>query len=220
MDEFQGRITGPLVVGGSTIPGEYLLPGLIGRFKAKYPEILVSLLIGSSRQVNEWVEDGRVELGVVGARPGARALEVRDLVADELVLIVPAGHPWAGRRTVSLGELRDEPLILRERGSGSRDALERALGEAGLDLGAFRIAGEIASTQAVKQAVRAGVGVSLISRRAVADECRAQLLSCMPLEDLRVARPFSLVTHRDRTRSPVAQAFVAFIESEFPAAAS
>jgi DNA-binding transcriptional LysR family regulator len=220
MDEFQGRIAGPLALGGSTIPGEYLLPGLIGQFKAKHPDISVSLLIGSSRQVSDWIEEGRVELGVVGARPTARSLHARDLLVDELVMVVPAGHPWAGRGSVALAELRAEPLILRERGSGSRQALERALHEAGLDLGGFRIAGEIASTQAVKQAVRAGIGVSLISRRAVQDECRAGLVACVEVADLKIARPFSLVTHRDRTRSPVAQAFIAYVESAFPEPAS
>ena len=70
------------------------------------------------------------------------------------------------------------------------------------------------STQAVKQAVRAGVGIAVISKRAVEDECRAGLLACVKLKDLRVARAFHLVTNRDRTRSPLAQAFVEFVESQ------
>ena len=214
IDQFQGRISGELVVGGSTIPGEYLLPALIGQFKSKYPEISISLMIGSSREVTGWVEEGRVEVGVVGAHPSARVLESRELMADDLVIVVPSGHPWWGRSTVTVTEVRTEPLILRERGSGSRDALERAIANAGLDLGAFRIAGEIASTQAIKQAVRAGVGISLISKRAVEDECKARLLHCVKVRDLRVTRSFYLVTHRGRSRSPVANAFVEFVESQ------
>src|SRR5205814_1072311 len=77
LDQFQGRMSGELVIGGSTIPGEYVMPTLIGRFKGKYPDISVSLLIGDSRQVSEWVEEGRVEVALVGARPGSRALESR-----------------------------------------------------------------------------------------------------------------------------------------------
>src|SRR5256714_9685194 len=80
LDQFQGRMSGELVVGGSTIPGEYVLPALIGRFKAKYPDISISLLIGSSRQVSEWLEEGRVEVGVVGARPASRALDSKELM--------------------------------------------------------------------------------------------------------------------------------------------
>jgi len=202
------------MVGGSTIPGEYVLPALIGQFKSKYPDILISLRVASSRQVSEWVDEGRVEVGVVGARPALRTLEARALMSDELVIAVPAGHPWAGRKTVALADVRSEPLIVREPGSGSREALERALHDADTNLDAFRVAGEIGSTQAVKQAVRAGVGITIISRRAVEDECRAGLVHCVKVRDLKLARSFYLVTHRERTRSPLAEAFVTFVESE------
>jgi DNA-binding transcriptional LysR family regulator len=214
LDQFLGRMSGQLVVGGSTIPGEYVLPALLGQFKAKYPDISLSLLIASSRRVSEWVEEGRVEIGVVGAEPESRALRSRPLMADEMVLAVPADHPWATRKSVVLDDVRREPLILRERGSGSRAAFERALASANLDLSSFRVVGELGSTQAVKQAVRAGVGISVISKRAVEDECRARLLACVKVRDLAVSRSFYLVTHRDRTRSPVAQAFVEFVESQ------
>jgi DNA-binding transcriptional LysR family regulator len=214
IDQFQGRMSGTLMVGGSTIPGEYVLPALIGQFKAKYPEIAIGLRVGASRQVSEWVDEGRVEVGVVGARPALRTLIARELMTDELVVVVPAGHPWAGRKTVGLADVRSEPLIVREPGSGSREALERALREAETDLDAFRVAGEIGSTQAIKQAVRAGVGITIISKRAVEDECHAGLVSCVKVRDLKVARSFYLVTHRERTRSPLAEAFVAFVESQ------
>ena len=220
LDQFQGRMSGELVVGGSTIPGEYVLPALIGRFKGKYPDISICLLIGSSRQVTEWVEAGRVEVGVVGAPPGPKALVARELMADELVVIVPAGHAWAGRKSVTLADVKQEPLIVRERGSGSREALERALDQVNSDLSTFRVVGEMGSTQAIKQAVRASVGIALVSKRAVEDECRAGLLFCLRVKDLRVARAFYLVTHRDRSRSPLAQAFVGFVESESPAETS
>jgi DNA-binding transcriptional LysR family regulator len=115
---------------------------------------------------------------------------------------------------VTLDELRREPMVVRERGSGSRQAIEHVLEEASLSLSAFRIVGEMGSTQAIKQAVRAGVGIALISRRAVEDECRAGLVACVKVKDLKVARSFHLLTHRDRTRSPLAQAFVDFLESQ------
>lgn len=220
IDQFQGRMSGELVVGGSTIPGEYILPALIGQFKGKYPDISICLRVGSSRQVSQWVEEGRVEMGVVGARPPGRALQSRQLMADEMVIVVSADHPWTARKSVTLEDVRQEALILRERGSGTREALERALAQAGLDLAAFRVAGEMGSTQAVKQAVRAGVGISLISKRAVEDECRARLLWCVKLRDLNVTRAFHLVTHRERTRSPLAQAFLEFVESHATEGAS
>ena len=213
IEQFQGRVSGELTIGGSSIPGEYVVPALIGAFRGKYPDVRISLLIGSSREVQQWVEEGRVEIGVVGAAPSGRPLQARQLMDDEIVVVVGADHPWSTRKTVSLDELKAEPMIVRERGSGSRETFERALEGVGLDLGAFRIVGEMASTQAIKQAVRAGVGLSLISRRAVLDECRARLLVCVTIRDLTISRAFHLVTHRDRSRSPLAQAFLAFLES-------
>jgi DNA-binding transcriptional LysR family regulator len=164
--------------------------------------------------VSDWVEEGRVEVGVVGARPVARTLEAKELMPDELVVVVPATHPWASRRVTTLADLQKEPMVVRERGSGSRDAVEHALQEAGISPASLRLVGEMGSTQAVKQAVRAGVGIALISKRAVEDECRAGLLTCVKVKDLRITRAFHLVTHRDRTRSPLAEAFVEFIESQ------
>jgi len=216
VDQFQGRMSGELIVGGSTIPGEYVLPGLIAEFRAKYPDVSIALQIGSSRQVTTWVEEGRVEVGIVGARPANRTLEARELMSDELVIVVGAGHRWAARRGVQLREVVPEPMIVRERGSGSRDALEQALKRAGADLGDFNVVAEMGSTQAIKQAVRAGVGIAIISQRAVELECRAKLVACVLIDDLTIARAFSIVTSRERSRSPLAQAFMEFVESQFP----
>ena len=109
-------------------------------------------------------------MGVVGARSGPRGVDFRELLPDDIVLIVGAAHPWHGRKQVTLEELRAEPLLLRERGSGTRAAFEAALTQAGTDVAAFRVVGEMGSTQAIKQAVKAGVGLSLVSRRAVGGE--------------------------------------------------
>ncbi len=214
MESFQGRMSGDLLVGASTIPGEYILPALIGRFKEKFPDIAITLLIGDSEAVTEWVAEGRAEVGVVGARSGHRAVEFRELMPDDIALIVSSAHPWHGRKQVTMEELRAEPLLLRERGSGTRAALERALAEAGTDLSTFRVVGEMGSTQAIKQAVKASVGVSLVSRRAVEEECRSGSVWCLRVKDLKIARAFYLATHRERSRSPLAEAFRAFVEAE------
>jgi DNA-binding transcriptional LysR family regulator len=220
IDQFQGRLSGELIIGGSTIPGEYVLPALVGQFKAKQAEISIVLLIGDSRQVTEWVEDGRVELGVVGAKPGQRILEARELMTDELVVVVPAEHAWARRQNVTLAEVQAEPMVVRERGSGSRQALEQALGDAGTSLAAFKLVGEMGSTQAIKQAVRAGVGISLVSRCAIEDELKARHLAALTIPGVSVDRAFYLVTHRERSRSPLAVAFLSFLESHFPGSGS
>src|SRR6202162_2583924 len=122
MDSFQGRLAGELLVAASTIPGEYVLPPLIGRFKEKFPDIAITLLIGDSRAVGDWVAEGRAEVGVVGAQLPHRGVEFRELMPDELVLVVPIGHPWQGKKEIGLEDLRAEPLLLRERGRGQTAA--------------------------------------------------------------------------------------------------
>ncbi len=211
LQQFLGQISGVLTVGASTIPGEYVLPPLIGRFREKFPQVTLALQIGDTRGIVEAVLEGRVELGVVGARPEQRTLRAVELMPDELVVVVPPGHPWFGRRLVTLEELTPEPLIVRESGSGSRQALETALDEAGLGLGGLRVIAEMGSTSAIKQAVKAGVGVSVMSKRAVEEECRHGLLWCVKIRDLRFTRHFYVVTHTGRSRSPLCQAFLDFL---------
>jgi DNA-binding transcriptional LysR family regulator len=148
---------------------------------------------------------------MVGARPDQRVLQAVELMPDELVVVVPPGHAWVGRQEVTVADLTSEPLIVREPGSGSREAVEKALEAAGLALDGLRVIAEIGSTSAIKQAVKAGMGVSLMSRRAVDDEARIGLLGCVKIKDLPVTRHFYVVTHANRSRSPLCQAFLDFL---------
>ena len=211
VDQFLGRVSGTLLVGASSIPGEYVLPSLIGRFHGKFPQVSITLQISDSRGIVEAVLSGEAEVGVVGARPEHRSLETRALMPDELVLVVPPGHPWWGRAQVTLDDLRTEPLVVREPGSGSRETLEHALAEQGSSLADMRVAAEIGSTGAIKQAIRAGLGVSIVSRRAVEEEFRLGLLHGLALADLRITRHFYVVTHAGRSRSPLAEVFLDFL---------
>ncbi|HEV8674250.1 MAG TPA: selenium metabolism-associated LysR family transcriptional regulator [Methylomirabilota bacterium] len=211
LQQFLGQVSGTLTVGASTIPGEYVLPPLIGTFREKYPQVSIALRIADTRGIGEAVLEGRVELGVVGARPEHRSLHAVELMPDELVAVVPPGHPWFGRRQATLDELKPESLIVREPGSGSRQALENALHEAGTTLADLRVIAEMGSTSAIKQAVKAGVGISIISKRAVEEECRHGLLWCVKVKDLHFTRHFYIVTHAGRSRSPLCQAFLDFL---------
>ena len=211
LQQFLGQISGGLTVGASTIPGEYVLPPLIGAFREKFPQVSIALHIGDSREIADSVVEGRVELGLIGARPEQRTLQAVELMPDELVVVVPPGHAWFGRKLVTLDELKPEPLIVREPGSGSRQALETALDEAGPGLGGLRVIAEMGSTSAIKQAVKAGVGLSIMSKRAVEEECRHGLLWCLTIKDLRFTRHFYVVTHTGRSRSPLCQAFLDFL---------
>jgi DNA-binding transcriptional LysR family regulator len=211
LDEHKGRLRGNLLIGGSTIPGEYILPTLLTRFKARYPEIALTLRIGGSREVVAAVAEGEYEVGMVGARFEDPKLKYVRFAGDEIVLAVPAGHPWASRRRVSLADVARGPLILREPGSGTRRATEEAFARARVKPAEGAVVAELGSNEAVRQAVRGGAGCSFISRRAIEEELKHGALAAVPVEGLKLTRDFYMVTHRRRSRSPAGEAFRKFL---------
>lgn len=211
LEEYKGSLKGHLVIGGSTIPGEYVLPALLATFKARYPEISITLRIADSREIVRGVLEGTLELGAVGAKFDDGQLIYLKLLEDELVLALPPGHAWASKPVVALEELVEQPMILREVGSGSRKVFEDALHAARLDSSALRVVAELGSTEAVHQAVKSGAGVSVISLRAIQDDLDRGILRTVPLEGIRLIRDFYLVTHKNRSRSPLCEAFANFL---------
>lgn len=212
MERFLGIQEGEIRLGASTIPGEYILPGFIGAFHQRHPRISVTLEIGSTAVVEERVLSGTVELGIVGSRNGKRNLEYRNLWRDQLVVAVPAGHRWAGQREVTMDELLAEPFISRENGSGTLQVIEeslRAAGSAGLDR--FQVAARFGSSTAVKEGIKAGLGVSILSARAVETEVNTGVLCTLTVEGLPITRLFHLIQDKRRTPSPPCQAMVDFL---------
>jgi DNA-binding transcriptional LysR family regulator len=216
LDQFLGSLQGDLLIGGSTIPGEYILPTLIGQFRLRSPQVIVTLRIGDTRRITRAVGEGELELALVGARPQESRVELRPYMRDEVVLVVPPGHPWVGRGEIGAEDLKGVPFVMRERGSGTRDAIERALGEAGISTNQIAVAAELGSTEAIRQGVRAGVGPAFLSRRALTDDLAAGRLVEVKVDGLRLERDFFIATQRGRTRSPVAQAFLVFLDEQAP----
>ena len=203
-----GMVSGSLMIGGSTIPGEYILPRLIAAFRAEHPAVTVSLRIMDSAQVAADVAAGLLELGAVGALSSLKGLEHDKLWDDEMVLIAPPGHPWAGKRAIEPRQLLSEPFVLREAGSGTRAQMERQLAQAlKVRQVELTVAAELGSSAAVKCAVAAGLGVSVISARAVAAEAQQGALAVVPLRGLSLPRSFYLVRDARRSLAPVAAAF-------------
>lgn len=203
-----GLISGSLTIGGSTIPGEYILPRLIAVFRREHPAVTISLSIQDSAQVAADVAAGLLELGVTGTLSNLKGLEHDKLWDDEMVVIVPPGHPWVTLKAVEPQQLLSEPFVLREAGSGTRTQMERQLAQA---LKArqveLRVAAELGSSAAVKTAVAAGLGVSVISARAVEGEAAQGSLAVVPLKGLSLPRSFYLVRDARRSLAPVAAAF-------------
>lgn len=220
LDHFLGSLQGELLIGGSTIPGEYIMPGLIVQFRQRSPQVTVALRIGDTRRIIRSVGDGELELALVGARPQESRVELRPFMRDTVVLVTAPGHPWAERGELQVEELKGQTFVWRERGSGTRDAIERALAEAGIPTNQLGAAAEMGSTEAVRQAVRAGLAPAFISRRAVADDVAAGRLIEVKVPGLSLEREFYIATQRGRTRSPVAQAFLDFLDEQAPRMAS
>ena len=211
MSSFLGKPTGALAIAGSNIPGCYVLPKVIGAFSKYYPDVSISLKIGDTRSVAEDVLSGNVEMGVVGALSPNKQLSQEKLMEDHLTLIVPASHPLAGQDQVSMKSINKEPFIIREQGSGTRKFFEKILSDAGMGLENLNIAAQLGSTEAVREAIKAGLGVSIFSTRAVLGDLRCGSLKSLEISDLDFKRNFYLVRHRQRTASPLCQYFCDFL---------
>ena len=213
LHNFQGRVRGELLVGGSNIPGEFILPRKLGAFIRKYPEVRPILRIGDSAGIVEAVLDGKVEVGFVGFKGGDGRLNFQGVWKDEMVLAVPKGHPWTRFKEVDLSDLKKEGFISREEGSGTlrsfRSLLSRKVKEPETLLNVIMVLG---STEAIKEALIAGHGVSILSRTSIQREIEDGLLKEVPIRGLKLERDFYQVFHRRRTLSPVSQAFIQFLK--------
>ncbi len=217
IEEFKGGLRGNLVIGASSIPGAYVLPTFLARFKEKYPEVSVRVRIGDSHGICKAVGEGTLELGVVGARFADPKLAYEKLTEDELVLVVPPSHPWAKRGAVAVEELAGEPFVIREQGSGSRKMMEEALEKAGLPPGSLRVALEMDNDEAIRQAVKAGAGIAIMSDRAIASDLTCKTLHRVPITGLKITRDFYLVSHKSRSPSPLCDAFLVFLRDSVSA---
>jgi DNA-binding transcriptional LysR family regulator len=208
-----GKMQGPLVIGGSTIPGGYLLPRVIGKFKIRYPEIRPSLVIADTQRIIAGVVEGTIEVGVVGAESREKNILQERLIEDEMRLIVPAAHPWSGSKKIRLDQLLGEPFIVRERGSGTLASIQESLGRQGRSIDELNIVAEMGSTEAVRQGIRDGMGVSILSTLAVAEDLDSGALKALAVEGLVLTRGLYITRHRQRSLSLLPAAFVDFLKT-------
>ncbi len=216
IESLTGKVSGTLRLGGSTIPGAYILPSIISAFRKKHPSVSVRLLIEDTAKVAEAVLSGDLCMGVVGASVQDSRLEAQDFLKDELVVAVPAGHPLAGKKRVAMEALKKEVFILREEGSGTRRIMEERLEKEGVSLADLKVSAIVGSSDAVRQAVKAGLGISILSIRALQDDIKAGRLSALRLKGIRLERSFSIILLKGRSRSPLCKAFLDFLLSGKP----
>jgi DNA-binding transcriptional LysR family regulator len=210
--QFKGKTRGHLVVGGSTIPGGYVLPQVIGQFLNRYPEVTIALEISDTEKIIDAILNGQIEIGLVGAPSTEKNLIQTAVVQDQLSVIIPGGHKWADRTSITAEMLADEPFIAREPGSGTLKSLVSSLSESGFDPSGLRIVATMGNTAAVCQGVKSGIGVSILSPRAVEDELKNGSLKALSIDGIDLSRHFYLTMHKAKTPSPLCASFAEFLK--------
>jgi len=203
VEELQGVQRGTLALGGGATATNYLLPPLLREFHERFPGIRLYVREAGSRTVIEAVSAGELDLGVITVpdEPLPGRLTLRPWVDDELVLIVPPGHPLSGRRRFRWGELDEQPLVLFEAGSAVRRRIDGALESAGVNA---TIVMELRSLESIQQMVAQGIGAAFVSRFALDDPEQG----LVPRDGVaRLRRQLAVVTRGDRRPSPAARAF-------------
>jgi DNA-binding transcriptional LysR family regulator len=205
----EGPLRGQLAMGASTGPGGTVVPVLLCEFAEANPEVTVDLAISDTQTIVDRVARRELELGIVGATPRNRSVAYEPFFRDEVVLVCPPGHEFAGK-TVSLDDLRGERLIAMQEGAGVRQVIDDELREKGMRLRDLDVRLELGLQESVKSAVEAGHGVTFISRTAVEPELTRGTLAIAQVRGLEPSREISLVRAAGRVATRVADAFVAF----------
>ncbi len=190
MIRFSETLKGRLHFAASLTIGEYVLPRLLGSFLSRHPELFVSMKIMNTTEIIEAIQNQGLDFGLIEAPISMPGLLAEAVMDDELMLIVPAGHPFASRDSVALAEVLEQPLVLREKGSGTRQVVEDELLRHGVEEGKLRVVSDFGSTAAIKSAVEAGMGLTVLSAWTIKHEAALGLLKTVRIRDVSFRRQF------------------------------
>ncbi|MEC9329326.1 MAG: LysR family transcriptional regulator [Pseudomonadota bacterium] len=205
-----GDVLGPLVIGASTTIGEYVIPGVLGEYQARFPQVTVRLYVANTMGVIHMVENNEIDIGIVEGPISNKNLVTEVCWTDELVLVTPPEHPLAGDTAVEPQKIMDYPFISREEGSGTREVIGDYLRDHELAFSAFNLAMEFGSPESIKSAVAAGLGISVLSVATLDKELSLNLLAKTSLNPA-LTRPFSIVYQRQKFRLRAMEEFLLFI---------
>ena len=213
LEELREEVTGRIVIAASTIPGEVLIPPILGEFKTLHPAIESQVEISDSLTVISRVQDGAYDVGFCGISPREKELEYFKIAEDEIVLVVFPEHPFAKKQRISFLELQGEPLILREETSGTQQSLLSLLSRAGLNTENWAPNLILGSTQAVVSAVEAQIGIAFVSNLAIKKSVALGLVKEVDVEGLKLRRDFNCIYRRERVVSRLLSEFIAFVQT-------
>jgi DNA-binding transcriptional LysR family regulator len=208
-DNATGELDGTFEIGASTGPGGVVLSQILCQFAAEHPALHIALSVFDTQTVIERVADRSLQLGVVGAAPRHRGVEYEPFFRDTVVLACPPGHRFANR-TVELGELKDEQLIVMQEGAGVRQMIEDELRKSGTRLRDLNVRLELGLQESVTSAVRGGYGVTFISRSSVENDLSAGVLAEARVAGLELEREIHLVRAAGRSETRAAREFLEF----------
>ncbi len=208
IEGFSGDLKGLITVGASTVPGEYLLPNLIGKFIKKYPKVHPVLRVGNSKDIYESVLGGDVDIGIVGTYNEDSNIISKKFKDDEIVLAAPKSFE---KDNIPLKELCEIPLLSREQGSGTWETITDTLSTKGIEEKDLNLVGKMGSTQSHIQAVLAGIGFAFISKRAILSAYGDRRIKIVKVKGLSVLRKFHLITHKQRYSSNALKTFKSFL---------
>ncbi len=212
MSDFLGNIRGELTIGGSTIPSGYIIPGIIGPFAQKYPEVTISLISGDTSQVIEFILDGKTEIGIVGAEIDNPLINQEKLIEDEIKLIVPSEHKWADKKEISFPMLSKEAFLAREEGSGTWKSIKQSIADANFNPDDLNITARMGNTVSVIQGILCNAGISILSTIAVKDYIKSGRLKALYVTNVNFKRNFYLTVHKKYTLSPLSRVFINFVK--------
>lgn len=196
-----------LNLGASNIPANYLIPCFLPELQHKYPGISLTMKIGDSSEILNELKSGQVELGIVGGRVDDDIYSYEPLLKDQLVMIVGPNHPLKERHSFTIKDLWKETFIVREEGSGTYQALQKAFLSAGMDPDLFNVIARLGSNEAVRRAISSGLGCAFVSDLSIQNNLRHGELFKIDVEGFTIERQLWLVRLRERTASPAAAAF-------------
>ncbi|MFD1955084.1 selenium metabolism-associated LysR family transcriptional regulator [Paenibacillus thailandensis] len=211
MASYTKQLKGKLQLGSSLTIGEYILPRLLGPFGQEYPHIAISMKVMNTTQIIEEILNHQLNFGLIEAPVSHPDMHIEPVMKDELVLIAPTNHPLAGKSDVTFEQAMEYPFVLREQGSGTRLVMEEQLRLQSIDPAQMKIVMELGSTGAVKSAVEAGFGLSVISSSSIKHEVALGLIRVIPLSNIVFKRYFYSIYLKSSLLPISAVSFLSFL---------
>lgn len=213
MNQSIEKLQGKLTIHTSSIPETYLVPGLIAKFQSEHPEVQYQIKHGDSHEIIEALMEGQIDFGFCGTQISHPKLNYLPLMRDRLVLVISGNHPES---TITLTDLKDLGLILREEGSGHRDLLVRQLKKQDLALRDLKVSAYSDSTETIKHLVAEGVGAAFLSHYSIERELADGTLKEVSIDGLTLERDFYFVSHKDAKLSQIEAAFIKLVHETWP----